>query len=42
MKNLFILPTYKPSRLFYDISMDKLVLASTSEVSKWFEKNKKK
>lgn len=37
MKNVHLIPTDKPSRLFYDISMDKLVLASTSEVSKWFE-----
>lgn len=37
MKNIFLLPTYKPSRLFYDISIDKLILATTEGVSKWFE-----
>jgi hypothetical protein len=37
MKNIHILPTDKPSRLFYDISIDKLVLATTYEVSKWFD-----
>jgi hypothetical protein len=35
MKNIHILPTDKPSRLFYDISLDKLVLATTAETSKW-------
>jgi len=37
MKNVHLLPTDKPSRVFYDISLDKLVLASTYEISKWFE-----
>lgn len=37
MKNIHIFPTEKPSRLFYDISIDKLVLAPTAEVSKWFD-----
>lgn len=36
-KNIYLLPTDKPSRLFYDISIDKLVLATTSEMSKWFD-----
>ncbi len=36
-KNIHILTVYKPSRLFYDISIDKLVLATTSEISKWFD-----
>ena len=37
MKNIHVLPTDKPSRLFYDISLDKLILATTAEVSKWFD-----
>lgn len=36
MKNIHLIPTDKPSRLFYDISQNKLVLASTAKVSKWF------
>jgi hypothetical protein len=37
MKNIHLISTDKPSRLFYDISIDKLVLAPTAEVSKWFD-----
>jgi hypothetical protein len=37
MNNIHLIPTDKPSRLFYDISLDTLVLATTAEVSKWFE-----
>lgn len=37
MKNIHILTVYKPSRLFYDISLDKLVFATTAEMSKWFD-----
>jgi hypothetical protein len=37
MKNLHLITTYKASRLFYDISMDKLILGSYSGHSTWFE-----
>ena len=37
MKNVHLLPTDKPTRLFYDISLDKLIIATTAEVSKWFD-----
>ena len=37
MKNVHLLPTDKPTRLFYDISLDKLILATAAEVSKWFD-----